>query len=122
MSRLSNSKTAVATALVNGGLTVAVTGKFAAPCVLVEPGEPWASADNLGRKRTARWRLTIVAGRADTAGNQEKLAELVDTVDAALLTIPGVQLPNWGRPFDASLEGIVYAVTMATIQHMTEEG
>lgn len=121
MSRLSSSKSAIVAAL-SGTLTVATTGKFSAPCVLIEPGDPWASADNLGKRRIARWRLTLVAGRADTDGIHDTLATMIDTVDTALLTIPGLQLPNWGRPFDGQLDGVTYAVTLATIQHITEEG
>lgn len=122
MSRLKASRDAIIAALQAGGLTVATTGQFAAPCVLVEPGEPWAAVDlSLGRKRTGRWKLTLVAGRVDTEGNQEKLMDLIDSADTALLALPGVELPTWGRPFDASLHGVVYAGTMATIQYITQE-
>jgi hypothetical protein len=123
VSRLADSRAAILEALGAGGLTVATTGKFAAPCVLIEPGDPWASVDlSLGRKRTARWRLTLVAGRADTAGVMDRLAELVDQVDGALLTIPGCELPTWARPTDATLDGAAYGATSATVQLMTREG
>lgn len=122
MSRLMDSRDALTTALEAGGLAVAVTAKFAAPCVLVEPGDPWAGVDlSMGRKRTAHWRLTLVAGKADSAGNHERLAELVDQTDAALLTLAGIQLPQWGRPFDATLAGAAYGATQATVQVLTAE-
>jgi hypothetical protein len=122
VSRLLSSRDAILTALRAGGLTVATSGKFNAPCVLVEAGDPWATVElSLGRRRVGRWRLTLVAGRADTDGILEKLAELVDTTDRALLKVPGAQLPTWAQPFHASLAQITYAATSSTIQAMTEE-
>jgi len=122
VSRLLSSRAAILAALEAGGVNTATTGKFSAPCVLVEAGDPWAAVDlSLGRRRTGRWRLTAVAGRADSEGVIELLADLVDTVDRALLALPGVQLPTWERPFNASESGITYAATAATIQALTEE-
>jgi hypothetical protein len=120
MNRLLASRQTILDALEAARIAHSVTAQWSAPCVLVEPGEPWASVDlSLGSKRTGRWRLTLVAGRADTAGILDSLAGLVDTVDAALLTIPGVQLPTWQRPFDIILSGSRYAGTSATIQLIT---
>jgi len=122
VSRLLSSRSAIVNALEAGGVHAATTGQWSAPVVLVEAGDPWAAVDlSLGRRRTGRWRLTAVAGRTDTDGIVEKLAELVDAVDPALLAIPGVQLPTWGQPFSASLDGTAYACTAATIQVLTEE-
>lgn len=113
---------AIATVLEAGGVPVAFTGKFSAPCVLIEAGEPWAAVDlSLRGKRTARWQLTLVAGRADSEGALETLAALVDKADAALLALPGVQLPTWAKPSDAQLGNVPYATTVATIQLLTEE-
>lgn len=123
MSRLLSSRNSIVSAMHAGGVNVAVSGKFSAPCVLVEAGDPWAAVDlSLRGRRTGRWKLTAVAGRADTEGAIEKLAELVDLVDAALLAVPGVQLPTWAQPFDATLDGVHYAATSSTIQALTEEG
>lgn len=117
-----SSRTAILGALEAGGVNAATSGKFSAPCVLVEAGDPWAGVDlSLGRRRVARWRLTAVAGRTDTNGIVERLAELVDQVDRALLAIPGVQLPTWAQPFSGTLDGTAYACTAATIQTMTQE-
>jgi hypothetical protein len=122
VSRLLSSRAAILAALEAGGVNTATTGKFSAPVVIVEAGDPWAAVDlSLGRRRTGRWRLTLVAGRADSDGVIESLAELVDRVDAALLRLPGVQLPTWERPFNATEGGVVYAATAATIQALTEE-
>jgi len=120
MSRLSASRDTILGALNAAQIPNSTTHQWSAPCVLVEPGEPWAAVDlSLGTKRTGRWRLTLVAGRADTAGIFDTLAEMIDSVDAALLTVPGLQLPTWQRPFDVILSGAQYASTSATIQVLT---
>jgi hypothetical protein len=119
--RLTASRGELLAALEAAGIAHSTTGKFAAPCVLVEPGDPWAAVDlSLGARRVGRWRLTLVAGRADSAGSLERLADLVDATDAALLTVPGVQLPTWARPFDTTLDGAAYAATAATVQLQTK--
>jgi len=120
VSRLIQSRALILGALEAAAIPHATTGKFAAPCVLVEAGEPWAAVDlSMGARRTGRWRLTLVAGRADSAGSLERLAELVDDTDTALLTVPGLQLPTWARPFDMQLDGAAYAATNATVQLLT---
>ena len=120
MSRLLASRTAIVAALEAGGINAATTAKWSAPVVLVEPGDPWAGVElSLGRRRTGRWRVTAVAGRADTDGALERLADLVDRVDVALLTVPGLELPTWSRPSDIQLDGASYAASSATIQLQT---
>ena len=117
------SRTAIIGALDAGGIRTATGGKFTAPCVVVEAGDPWAAVDlSMGRRRTARWKLTAIAGRVDSEGALEALADLVDSVDAALLTIQGVQLPTWAKPFDAALGAVPYAASETTIQMLTTEG
>ena len=119
-SRLLASRAAILAALEAAAINSATTGKWSAPVILVEPGDPWAAVDlSLGRRRTGRWRVTAVAGRADTAGALELLAELVDRTDVALLTVPGLELPTWSRPFDMTLDGAQYAASSATIQLLT---
>jgi hypothetical protein len=120
-SRLLASRASILDALAAAGISSATTGKWSAPVVLVEAGDPWAAIEvsGMGRRRAGRWRLTAVAGRADTAGALERLAELVDAVDAAFLTLPGVELPTWARPFDMSLDGAQYAASSATVQLIT---
>jgi hypothetical protein len=120
VSRLAASRQLLLDALDAADLRPATTGSWSAPCVLLEPGEPWAAVDlSLGRRRTGRWRVTIVAGRADSAGAFDQLAELVDRTDTALLTVPGVELPTWARPFDVTLGGVLYAASSSTIQLLT---
>jgi hypothetical protein len=110
-------------ALEAAGIAAHTTGQFTAPCVIVEAGDPWAAVDlSLGKRRTTRWRLTIVAGRADSEAAIDTLAGMVDTVDEALLTIDGMQLPTWAQPFDAAIGAVPYAATAATIQMLSSEG
>jgi hypothetical protein len=120
VSRLAGSRQLIVDALEAANLNPATTQQWAAPAVIVEPGDPWAAVDlSLGRRRTGRWLLTIVTGSTDTAGAFEELAELVDRTDAALLTVPGVELPTWARPSDRSLDGALHASSSATIQLLT---
>lgn len=122
-SRLYASRTAILAALESGGLRTATTGQYAAPVVVVEPGSPWAGADvSLGGVRMGRWRLTAIAGRQDSDGALEGLADLVDAIDDALLTLAGVQLPTWSQPADVNVQGVPYAAASATVQLRTAEG
>jgi hypothetical protein len=119
--RLLRSRAAILSALEAGGVAAATTGRFSAPCVLVEAGDPWAGPGSLGRRRVGRWRLYAIAGRADSDGVIELLAQLVDDVDVALLKLRGIQLPTWSRPINATVGGVAYAATESTIEYATEE-
>ena len=116
MSRLVDERAAIAGALEAGGIRVATTGAIAAPCVLLEPGDPW-SEPRRAPGRVGRWRLTAIAGVADTTAALGELGELVDLVDVALRRLDGAQLPTWGRPVELELAGLRRAVTVATIQY-----
>src|SRR5580765_3061943 len=119
MSGLLDARARILAGLEAGGVASSTTGQFSAPCVLVEPGDPWSVPDRLPR-RLSRWKLTAVAGRTDSEGAIETLAELVDQVDAALLAVDGLQLPTWARPFDSMLGAVPYAATTATVQLLQE--
>jgi hypothetical protein len=121
VSRLLASRDAIVAALEAGGLRTSTTGQFAAPAVLVEPGDPWAEPATLRGRRMGRWRLTAVAGRMDSVGVIELLAELVDSVDAALLALEGAGLPSWSMPRDLSLGNVTYAASVSTVQLVTQE-
>jgi hypothetical protein len=118
VSSLLASRTRILEALDAGGIRLATTGRLAAPCVLIEPGDPWAAWERMPG-RVYRWRLTAIGGRADSEGSLLELAELVDKIDAALLggaMTRSTQLPSWAMPSDVSLGGVAYAATIATIQ------
>jgi hypothetical protein len=118
VSSLLASRTRILAALDAGEVRIATSGRLSAPCVLIEPGDPWAEWAR-APGRIYRWRLTAIGGRADSEGSLLELAELVDKIDAALLA-PGAsrstQLPTWAMPTDTTLGGVAYASTVATIQ------
>lgn len=118
MSTIGDSRAAVLAGLEAGGIRTATTGKMSAPAVLVEPGDPWSTPVRLPG-RLIRWQLTAVAGRADSEGSFAELAELVDSVDAALRTVAGCRLPTWAKARDALLGGVPYAAAVATIEYAT---
>jgi hypothetical protein len=117
MSSLIESRARIASALEAGGIAVGTSGRFAAPCVLLEPGDPWAEWARMPG-RVYRWRLTALGARADSEGALAQLAELVDSIDVALLAPDAsrsTQLPTWSRPLDLMLDGVSYAATFATV-------
>ena len=118
MTSVLESRARILAALAAGNVRTGTAGQFSAPCVLVEPGDPWAEWARMPG-RVYRWRLTAVGGRADSEGSTTALAELVDKVDAALLapgTSRSTQLPTWAMPLDQTLGGVAYAATVGTIQ------
>jgi hypothetical protein len=115
VSELLDSRARILAALEAGGIRASTSGRFAAPCVIVEPGDPWSEPVRMPG-RVARWRLTAVGGRADSEGTLELLAGLVDGTNTALRTIDGCQAPTWARPFDLVLDGHPYGSSVATIQ------
>jgi len=99
-------------------LRTATTGKLSAPCVHIEPGDPWSVPARLPG-RVSRWRLTAIAGKADSEGAYATLGDLIDGIDSALRTVPGCELPAWAKPSDYAIDGVPYAATVATIQLAT---
>lgn len=115
MSELLESRTRILEALAGVGIRTATTGKLAAPCVIVEPGDPWSQPARMPG-RTARWRLTAVGGRSDSEGTLALLGDLVDGTNAALRTLRDCEAPTWARPFDLVLDGVTYGSSVATVQ------
>jgi hypothetical protein len=108
------SRAALLDALAGAGVRTATGGRLTAPCVLVEPGDPWSSPARMPGRNGA-WRLTALAGKADTEAAYAALGDLIDAVDAALRSLAGAQLPTWSRPLDLEYGGTVYAATSATV-------
>jgi hypothetical protein len=100
-SRLASRRAELLEALRAGNVNVATSGRYAAPAVILEPADPWSEPARMPG-RSSRWRLTAVAGTADSDAAFLELAELVDRVDRALRTVDGVGLPTWGRPTDGT--------------------
>jgi hypothetical protein len=98
------------------GVRTATTGKLSAPVVHVEPGDPWSEPRRLPG-RVSRWQLTAYAGATDSEGNFATLGDLIDSVDTALRTLPGCELPAWSKPADYTVGGVPMAGAMATVQY-----
>jgi hypothetical protein len=116
VSSLLDSRAGILAALAAGGVRTATTGRLTAPCVLVEPGDPWTEWTRMPG-RNGRWRLTAIAGKADAEAALAALGELVDAIDAALKDLYGVALPTWTRPLDLELGGTIYAATTANVTY-----
>lgn len=116
MSQLLEARARLQSALETAGVRTATTGRLSAPCVLIEPGDPWTEPVGLPR-RLSRWRLTALGGKADSEGSFAALADLIDGCDIGLRTIDGVSLPTWQRPADYGMpDGLTYAGSIATVQ------
>lgn len=119
MSRALDDRARIVTALEAAGVRTATTGKLAAPCVQIEPGDPWSEPRRLPG-RVTRWQLLALAGGGpDSEGALAQLGELVDQVDTALRTVAGCELPAWSKPTDYPLGGVPYAGALATVQIST---
>lgn len=115
MSSLGEARARLLSALETSGVRTATGGQLSAPCVLVEPGDPWSEPVRLPG-RISRWRLTAIGGRADTEGAYLSLGDLIDGCDVALRKLDGAQLPTWTRPLDYGIGGVPYAASVATVQ------
>jgi hypothetical protein len=114
MSRTMSDRAALLAAFDAAELRTATTGKLSAPCVHIEPGDPWSVPARLpGRGR--RGRRSALAGQ----GAYATLGDLIDGIDSALRTVPGCELPAWAKPSDYAIDGVPYAATVATIQLAT---
>ena len=114
MTQLLAARQLILEALEAAGISSATTQRFSAPCVHVEPGDPWTEPARLPG-RTSRWRLTALAGRTDSEGAYLALAELIDQTDTALRSIPGCQLPSWSKPADYVIGEQTHAGSVATV-------
>jgi hypothetical protein len=122
VSRLLDARARLADALTGSGVAVAFGGRFAAPCVLIEPGEPWISRERASRPMESRWRITAIAGRSDTTGAYDELGAMIDHIDRALLSIRGVSLPSWSAPRDLNLGNVEHPASTASVLIYTDEG
>jgi len=120
MSRLADARERLATALDGSGVRTAVGGRFAAPCVLIEPAEPWIDRATPSRVLLVRWQLTAIARRTDTAAAYDELAQLIDATDLALLSLRGVSLPSWGAPHDVTLGNVAHPASVGVVLMQSE--
>jgi hypothetical protein len=115
MSRLSETRDRLTDALDGSGIRTAIGGRFAAPAVLIEPAEPWIDRAMPSDRLLARWKLTAIAASTDTGAAYDELAQLIDAVDLALLSLRGVSLPPWGAPHDLTLGNVAHPSSVGIV-------
>jgi len=120
MSRLAAAREQLADVLEGSGIRTATGGRFAAPVVLIEPGEPWIDRDSPSNRLQVRWKLTAIAGANDSGAAYDELAQLVDDLDAALLSLRGASLPSWGAPRDITLGNVAHPASVGLVLMHTE--
>ena len=113
MSRLSDARAELVTALRAGGVRTATSGRFSAPVVILEPADPWTEPARLPGRNT-RWQLIAIAGAGDSDAAIDELAELIDRVDAVLRRVDGCGLPSWGKPTDRPAGDVALPSTIGT--------
>ena len=119
-SRVMRARARLADALEGSGVRTALGGRFAAPCVLIEPGEPWVSRERASSSLEVHWKLTAIAGRTDTGAAYDALGALIDEVDRALLSLRGVSLPSWGAPHNVDLGNVSHAASTGVVLMYSE--
>jgi hypothetical protein len=84
-------------------------GRFTAPCARVYPADPWVDISGLANgRRTQRWEVWVVAGKADSLATFDELEALVTTCNTALGGLQGWAYPVWRRPAITEMGGTKY--------------
>jgi len=74
-------------------------GAFTAPCARVYPADPWVDVSGLANgRRTQRWEIWVVAGRADSIATFDELEALVAICNAAVSGLQHWSHPAWRMP------------------------
>lgn len=115
MSRLSDARDVLADALTGSGIRIAYGGRFAAPCLLLEPADPWIDRATVSPRVITRWKVTAIANAADTEAAYDGLGDLIDATDKALLSLRGVSLPPWGAPHDLTLGNVAHPAAVGIV-------
>jgi len=96
-------------------------GIFTAPCARIFPADPWVDISGLANgRRTQRWEIWVVAGKADSIATFDELETLVITCNAALSTLQGWSHPVWRRPAIAIMGGTNYFACRGTMESTQE--
>ena len=96
-------------------------GIFSAPCARIFPADPWvALSGQAGGRRTQRWEIWAVAGRADSIATFDELEALVSNINAAIEVLPNWNRPEWRRPAISDMGGIKYFACRGIIETLAE--
>lgn len=103
-----------------------VSGRFIAPCAIIEPGDPFVGPSSLsGKWRTIRWRVVLVVGATTGAATVQRMAALTERIVLAIGNAPGWTTPTVSGPRLVRVVGIEGGYTAAeltaeTIADLTE--
>lgn len=96
-------------------------GQFNAPCARVFPGEPWVALSGLaGGRRTQRWEVWSVAGRADSNATFDALEMLTQQINDAINGMAGWGHVEWHRPAVVDMGGARYLAARGVLETLKE--
>lgn len=96
-------------------------GRFSAPCARIFPGEPWVDLSGLANgRRTQRWEIWAVAGKADSLANFDELEALVQQCNDAVSGLQGWSHPSWRRPAVTEMGGVKYFACRGVVETTQE--
>lgn len=96
-------------------------GAFSAPCCRVMAGQPWVDLSGTASgRRTQRWEVWAVSGTMDSHSSWEEIETLVQSINDALVKLPGWSYPAWQRPSITVMGGVQYMACRGIIETRTE--
>jgi hypothetical protein len=96
-------------------------GRFTAPCARVYPADPWVDLSGLANgRRTQRWEVWVVAGKADSIATYDELEALLQQCNAALSGLQGWSYPAWRRPAVTEMGGTRYFACRGVMETTAE--
>jgi hypothetical protein len=96
-------------------------GQFTAPCARIYPAEPWVDASGLANgRRTQRWEIWVVAGKADSIATFDELEALVKVCNDAVSGLQGWSHPTWRRPAITEMGGTRYFACRGIVETTQE--
>jgi len=96
-------------------------GVFTAPCARIYPADPWVDISGLANgRRTQRWEIWVVAGKADSIANYDELEALVKQCNDAVSGLQGWSHPTWRRPAITSMGGTNYFACRGVVETTQE--
>jgi hypothetical protein len=96
-------------------------GAFTAPCARIFPADPWVDLSGLANgRRTQRWEVWAVAGKADAIANFDELEAMVQAINTALAPLQGWSYLAWRRPAVTIMGGTGYFACRGTMETTQE--
>jgi hypothetical protein len=93
-----------------------VSGRFLAPCAIIEPGDPFVGPANLGGSyRRVRWRVVLVVGATASGATLQRMAGLTERVVLAIGAAPGWTTPTVSGPRLVRVVGVEGGYTAAEL-------